>query len=134
MQPDQQGVLLIRIEAGREIDVEIAPLLEGRRPDPAVNAVVVGEINKLSRGCVDLPVPALQHQRCARPALARVGLPRQASAAAEEDQHAERSSDFHGCLFMRSREAVGERRAMSAIMGDRGDAPPCMLRPWQAVM
>src|SRR5262249_62227123 len=47
VQPEEQRVALARVEPRRQVDVEVAPLLEGGRPDTVVGAVVVGAVKEL---------------------------------------------------------------------------------------
>src|SRR6516225_12481988 len=58
VQPDDQRILLARVVAGRKVDVHVPAGAEGRRPQAAVHAVIVGVVvdmaGKLPVGPVEL--------------------------------------------------------------------------------
>ncbi len=44
VQPDHERITLPGVEAGRQVDVDIAPFAKGRRPEAVIRAVIMSEV------------------------------------------------------------------------------------------
>src|SRR5262249_39083713 len=93
VQPDHDGILLMAIVAGREVDVEIAALAQRLRPNAKILAAI---IRMIDNGAVKFPVGECQ------PVGAENGTGKRRRRQKESQQRSEPGGAFHGCSSLRS--------------------------------